>query len=111
MHAGFVLDDYPHRLSLYSVHTFLRHSARGSNVFRVLHDERSDWGYAEELLARLIESTWEANWQRAGRAHAPRPKPLQRPWEVTPKTTQHFGSKADAVSIAEFHKLWNRKAA
>ena len=31
MHAGFVLDDYPHRLSLYSVHTFLRHSARGHN--------------------------------------------------------------------------------
>jgi hypothetical protein len=111
MHVGFTLDDYPERLSLYAIWLFLRHSHRGSNVFRVVHEERGDWGYVEELLARVIDSVQEGNWQRAGRKNAPRPKPIARPWEVPAKTTQHFGSKETAVTIEEFHRLWDGKAA
>jgi hypothetical protein len=112
MQVGFTLDDYPQRLSLYSLFQFVRHATRGTNLFRVVNTpERADWGYPEELLARLIEATQEGNWQRAGRAHAPRPRPLQRPWEVAPKTVQKFGRKETAVTIEEFHKLWDGKAA
>lgn len=109
MNAGFTVEDYPDRLTLYTLHVFMRHSKHGSNVFKVLHGERADWGYTQELLARLIEATWDGNWQRAGRQHAPKPKPLARPWEVSPKKSQHFGDQA--VSIEDFHKIWNRRAA
>ena len=108
MQVGFAgLDDYPERLSLYTIRLFAIHSKRNTNLFRSINGDRADWGYPEELLAQLIDITQQGNWQRAGNKNAPKPQPMARPWEVKPKTTKHFGDHA--VSIEEFHRLWDRK--
>lgn len=37
------------------------------------------WGVAEYLLAQTVDLLAGANWQRAGRKSAPKPKPIARP--------------------------------
>lgn len=48
-----------------------------------------------------------ANWQRAGRKTAPKPKPIPRPWEK-PKTTT-LGK--EPIPISQFNDWWDSKAA
>ncbi len=37
------------------------------------------WGVSEYLLAQAVDLLAGANWQRAGKKSAPRPKPIPRP--------------------------------
>lgn len=37
------------------------------------------WGVAEYLLAQVVDLLAGANWQRAGKKSAPKPKPVNRP--------------------------------
>lgn len=107
MEAGFALDDYPARLSLRGIRSFMYYARAGSALWRLAHGERATWGHAEELLASVLETLWDANWQRAGNRTAPRPKPLQRPGQAPPPGTQHFGS--EPVSIDEFRRRMAEK--
>ncbi|QOP66606.1 tail assembly chaperone [Microbacterium phage Lahqtemish] len=61
------------------------------------------WSVEAQLLAIIADSLAMANWQRAGKKNAQKPKPITRPWEK-PKTTA-FGS--DAIPIADFDDWWN----
>lgn len=57
----------------------------------------------DELLAGLFDLTAAANWQRAGKKGAPKPKPLKRPW-WKPKTRK-LGS--GAIPASEFTAWWD----
>lgn len=65
------------------------------------------WTIEAQLLAEAVDALNMANWQRAGRRHAPRPKRLPRPWEK-PKTTT-LG--ADPIPISKFNDWWDSKRA
>ena len=104
LRAGTSINDYPKRFSLRTLLAFFRHSPRGSAVHAVIYGEKSTWGMAEELLARVIETLMDANWQRQGKPHAPRPKPLQRPGQPLPEGVKHYGG--EGMSINEFERRW-----
>jgi len=65
------------------------------------------WSIEAQLTAVVADQLAIANWQRAGKKHAPRPKPIARPWDK-PKT-QALGR--DAIPIAAFDDWWDAKAA
>lgn len=48
-----------------------------------------------------------ANWQRAGRKNAPKPKPIERPW-LKPKST-HLGK--DPIPVQDFNDWWDAQSA
>jgi hypothetical protein len=62
-----------------------------------------EWGLTDHLLAQLIDAVNEGNWQRQGKPHAPRPKPVKRPG-VEDKT-QTFGK--DPIPISQFDDWWH----
>lgn len=65
------------------------------------------WSVESQLLAVAADSLAVANWQRAGRRSAPKPKRIPRPWEK-PKT-QALGS--GAIPISSFNDWWDSKRA
>lgn len=64
------------------------------------------WSIEAQLLAVLTDYTASANWQRAGRKSAPKPKRIPRPWEK-PKST-NFGK--GALPVDQFKDWWDAKA-
>jgi hypothetical protein len=60
--------------------------------------DAAGWGLVEHLLAAAVDALNGANWQRAGRRGAPRPKPVQRPG-VAGVDRQEF--KGESVSLDE----------
>lgn len=70
---------------------------------RAIHGER--WPVRDQLLAAIYDLLQVANWQRVGKRSAPKPKPLQRPWE-RPRGRK-LGSKP--VPIRAFHDWWESK--
>lgn len=64
------------------------------------------WSVRDQLLAQITDLLALANWQRAGRKHSPRPKPVPRPW-IKPKV-QTVGS--DPIPISQFASWWDSKA-
>lgn len=62
------------------------------------------WSIEGQLLAAVIDLTQSANWQRAGKKSAPKPKPLPRPW-LQPKT-QSIGR--DPIPISQFNDWWDK---
>jgi hypothetical protein len=104
LRAGSALSDYPQRFSLRTLVSFYRHSPRGSAVFSTAFGDKAEWGTVEELLARVLEALWDANWQRQGRPHAPKPKPVQRPGQALPTGVSHYGG--EGMSIEEFETRW-----
>jgi hypothetical protein len=110
LRAGFSLDDYPDRLSLTAIRSFWHwadpdHSAIG----RLTRGEKAGWRHQEELLAVIVETLRDANWQRQGSKTAPKPKPLARPGVPVPGV-QHFGD--EPLSINEFERrMAQRRAA
>ncbi|QPE04134.1 hypothetical protein IT882_13130 [Microbacterium schleiferi] len=70
---------------------------------RAIHGEH--WSVTDQLLAVLVDTLQFANWQRAGKKSAPKPKRFPRPWEK-PKGHQ-FGR--DAIPISKFNDWWNSK--
>lgn len=61
------------------------------------------WSIEAQLMAVVADSVAIANWQRAGRKTAPKPKPIPRPWEK-PKS-QSFGK--DPVKVRDFNTWWD----
>jgi hypothetical protein len=66
-----------------------------------LHGSR--WTVEAQLMAVVADTLAIANWQRAGRKSAPRPKPIPRPWEKV--KAKVFGSKP--VPISQFNDWWD----
>ena len=56
-------------------------------------------------MALVADHLAMANWQRAGRKSAQKPKRIPRPWE-TPKTT-NLGK--GAIPISSFNEWWDRR--
>lgn len=65
------------------------------------------WTIEAQLLATIVDILGIANWQRAGRKSAPKPKRLPRPWEK-PKSTS-LGK--DAIPISSFNDWWESRGA
>jgi len=65
------------------------------------------WSIEAQLLAIIADALGMANWQRAGRKSAPKPKRIPRPWEK-PKST-NLGK--DAIPISKFNDWWDSKSA
>lgn len=63
------------------------------------------WSTEAQLLAEIADALNMANWQRAGRRSAPRPKRIPRPWEKPKSTT--VGK--DAIPISQFDDWWESK--
>lgn len=70
---------------------------------RSIHGEH--WKVTDQLLAAIVDLLQNANWQRQGKPHAPKPKPLQRPWEKP--RGRKLGSKP--IPISEFNDWWEAK--
>jgi hypothetical protein len=85
------------------------YSSPGSALSRLARAETDGWGHTEELLARVLETLQDANWQRAGNRTAPRPKPLQRPGQAAPEGVQRFGG--EPVTISEFKRRMAERVA
>ncbi len=77
----------------------IRHLPNESALIRKLRGPLADWDVHAYLL-RLIEyNVRAANWQRAGRKGAPKPKPLELPGEKAEKAS------ADASSEQKLRNL------
>lgn len=103
LRAGYTMADYPKRLDLRAVIAFWRYAVPGSAVFRVEHGAKGEWQYTQELLALILETLRDANWQRQGISTAPRPQKLPRPGQEV-EGVRHFGD--EPMTIAEFNKRW-----
>ena len=61
------------------------------------------WPVVPQLLAELIDILNQANWQRAGRKSAPKPKRFPRPWEKA--KARKIGS--DPIPMSKFNDWWD----
>lgn len=61
------------------------------------------WSVEAQLLAVAADTLAMANWQRAGRRSAPKPKRIPRPWEKAATTAL---GKA-AIPISKFNDWWD----
>lgn len=68
-----------------------------------LHGPR--WSIEAQLMAEVYDVLAAANWQRAGRKSAPKPKRLPRPWEKVKATV--LGSKP--IPIPAFNDWWDSR--
>lgn len=75
-----------------------------SELSRELHGPT--WSIEAQLTAIVADHLANANWQRAGKKHAPKPKPIDRPW-VKPAVTA-LGSKP--IPISQFDDWWDSQA-
>ena len=57
------------------------------------------WGVSEYLLAQAVDLLAGANWQRAGKKSAPRPKPIPRP-------KNERLEESDGFETAEDFRAW-----
>ncbi len=85
------------RLSWRDLLVIVRQSPRESALARATHGSDALWGLTDHLLAEVVDELAVANWQRQGKAHARRPKPIPRPGKKS--QVQRVGS--DPLPIAE----------
>lgn len=76
-----------------------------SALARELHGQV--WSIEGQIMANVYDVLALANWQRAGKKHAPKPKRLPRPWEKAKATV--LGSSP--IPISKFNDWWDSKAA
>jgi hypothetical protein len=104
---GYTLDDLgTEALSWYDLLVMLQYMQQDHSSALATEIHGAHWSVDAQLLAVVSDALAIANWQRAGRKHAPRPKPIQRPWDK-PKT-QSLGR--DAIPISKFEDWWDSKA-
>lgn len=70
---------------------------------RAIHGHH--WPLVAQLLAGIYDVLQVGNWQRAGKATAPKPKPLPRPWEKA--RGRKLGAKP--IPIRAFDAWWESK--
>ena len=92
------------RLSWRDLLVIVKGSPRTSALARAQHGEAALWGIAEYLLANAVDALHDANWQRAGKKSAKKPKRIPRPGR---KDTQKIGK--DALPISEL-EAWISEA-
>jgi hypothetical protein len=61
------------------------------------------WTETTYLLAAIVDLLAVANWQRAGRKSAPKPRPVPRPGDK--QREQRYG--ADPIRVADFDTWWS----
>jgi hypothetical protein len=66
-----------------------------------IHGHR--WSITDQLLADLVDLVAMGNWQRQQKKHAPKPKPIERPWRK-PKVTK-LGK--DPIPVSQFNDWWD----
>jgi len=74
-----------------------------SALATALHGQ--SWSIEAQLTAIAADALHIANWQRAGRRSAPKPKRIPRPWEKPKTTTLGKG----AIPISMFNDWWDSK--
>ncbi|WNT44408.1 tail assembly chaperone [Microbacterium phage Nicky22] len=101
---GRTLDDLgTEALTWYDLAAFVTHLQRDPSTALAVELHGTTWSIEAQLLATIADTLAVANWQRAGKKTAPKPKPIPRPWEKPASST--FGS--DAIPIADFDDWWN----
>lgn len=63
------------------------------------------WSIEAQLTAIVADHLAVANWQRAGRKSAPKPKRIPRPWEKPKSTILGKG----AIPISQFTDWWDSR--
>lgn len=92
--------------SWYDLMAFQRHVQADPKSALTTELHGPTWSIEAQLMAVAVDLLGIANWQRAGRRSAPKPKRIPRPWEK-PKTTA-LGK--GAIPISEFDDWWESKS-
>lgn len=104
---GLRLDDLgTERLNWRDLWVIVNNLPRTSALVRAVAGEDAEWGLLEHLAARVADSLEVGNWQRQGKAHAPKPKPIPRPGAKS--ETKTFGK--DPIPIKDFDAWWSGAA-
>lgn len=101
---GLRLDDLgTPALSWRDLYVITRHLPRTSALRRALADGEEPWQITDYLLALAVDALHGGNWQRAGKASAPKPKSIPRPGEQP--TGSQYGSAP--IPVAQFDSWWD----
>ncbi|ALY08861.1 tail assembly chaperone [Arthrobacter phage Galaxy] len=95
-------------LSWRDLQVVVRQAGPGSALARALDPEMDAWtsgAVVPWLLATVVDLLAGANWQRAGKKSAPKPKPIPRPGSKSEGT--RYGSKP--IPVADFDDWWNNQ--
>ena len=90
-------------LSWRDLYVITRHLPPTSALRRAAGEGEEPWTTADYLLALAVDALNGANWQRAGKSSAPRPRPIPRPGETA--KGEQYGS--DPIPVAEFDSWWD----
>jgi len=87
----------------YDLSAFVKHvqAETASALARELHGPA--WTIEAQLMAIAADHLAMANWQRAGRRSAQKPKRIPRPWEKPKATVLGKG----AIPISQFADWWD----
>lgn len=93
------------KLSWYDLKIIVRHIEPGSPLHHAIAPEQARWATGEivpYLLAHIADVLANANWQRANRPSAPRPKPIPRPGDNA--QNKKYGS--EPIPVSSFNDWW-----
>lgn len=90
-------------LTWYDLLVFVKYvqTEPNSALARELHGPT--WSIEAQLMAIVADTVAVANWQRAGKKSAPKPKRIPRPWEKPKSTVLGKG----AIPIGQFKDWWD----
>lgn len=94
------------RLSWYDLHVLIKRWLKTADTATSDAVNGQVWSIDAQIMAMAVDVLQIANWQRAGKKTAPRPKPLPRPW-LKPKG-QQLGR--DPIPISQFNDWWSSQA-
>lgn len=102
--SGRSLDDLGWSLSWRDLQVLVQQWQKtpGTATYRSVHGIEL-WSVTDQLLANVIDILAVANWQRAGKSHAPKPKRYPRPWERA--KARKLGS--DPIPMSKFSAWWD----
>ncbi len=101
---GLRLDDLgTERLTWRDLWVIVNNLPRSSALVRAVAGTDAEWGLLEHLTAVVADAVEVGNWQRQGKASAPKPKPIPRPGAKSDE--KKFGS--DPIPIKDFDAWWS----
>lgn len=106
LNSGWTLDELGERLSWRDLLVLIQRWQQVADTALAEAIHGKVWKVTDQLLAEVIDVLNVANWQRAGKKSAPRPKRFPRPWE------KPRGRKlgADPVPISKFNDWWEARS-